>query len=105
LKHHVRICDPSDPSEQIVAFANGTTYSPAHFRYLITMWCARRHRLFIIVEDPELVEIFRMLYARVNIPSHIMVSRDVQEIFEHCRGHVALSLQACPSFALCRSIV
>lgn len=100
LMRHVKNCDPLKPSKQIVAYANGTTYSPARFRYLIAMWCARRHQPFIIVEDPELVEIFQMLYCRVNIPSHVMVSRDIQEIFEHCWVNVSLSLQVC---LICRT--
>jgi hypothetical protein len=95
LLRHVKGCDPEDPSKQIVAFANGSTYSPARFRYLTAMWCARRHRPFVIVEDPELVEMFQMLYGHVNIPSRFMVSRDIQEIFEYCKRHVSLWLQVC----------
>lgn len=97
LKRHVDVCDPSDTpaSQQITAFANGTTYSPAKFRYLLAMWCARRHRLFIIIEDQEFCDIFRMLYDRVDIPSRVTISRDVREMFEHCRHNVSQVLLVC----------
>jgi hypothetical protein len=64
-------------------------------RYLIAMWCARRHRPFNIVEDDELNEIFHMLYARVEVPHPTTVSRDVKEIFYICKKNVVEFLQVC----------
>jgi predicted oxidoreductase len=64
------------------------TYSASRFRYLLGVWCARHHRPFTIVDDDELVEIFRMLYERVEIPSRITVSRDIQEMFQLSRRTV-----------------
>ena len=46
------------------------------------MWCASRHRPFAIVEDPEFKAILHMLYGRVNVPSRVTVSRDVQHIVD-----------------------
>ena len=70
LNCHVKQCDPDDTpsSQQMAAFSNSTTYAPARFRFILAMWCARRHRPFKIVQDDELVEIFQMLYSLVDIP-------------------------------------
>ncbi|PIL32862.1 hypothetical protein GSI_04980 [Ganoderma sinense ZZ0214-1] len=84
LKRHVDVCDP-DPtpeSESITAFANGATYSPARMRFLLAMWCASRHRPFKVVEDPEFRAMLGMLYGKVQIPSRVTVSRDVQLILD-----------------------
>lgn len=91
LTRHVKGCDPSDDSatQKIVAYANGSTYSPAKLRFLLAMWCARRHRPFLIIEDPELGENFHMLYGRIKLPSRVTISRDVREIFMHCHENVA----------------
>jgi hypothetical protein len=95
LNRHVKQCNPDETpsSQQMTAFTNGTTYAPARFRYLLAMWCARRHRPFNIVKDDELIEIFRMLYDRVDVPHPITVSRDVKEIFSLCKENVANYLQ------------
>jgi hypothetical protein len=94
LAKHVEKCTPAETSasQSITAFANGTTYSAPRFRYLLSIWCARRHRPFSIVMDPELVELFKMLYARVEIPHPKTISRDVKEIHLLCKERVAKML-------------
>lgn len=57
-------------------------------RYLAALWCARRHRPYAIVEDPELVAIFQMLYSKVELPSRFSISRDVLEMFAIARRHL-----------------
>ena len=57
------------------------------------MWVARSHRPFSIVNDPDLLDIFRMLYAPVEVPHPTTVSRDVQFIFKQARVEVAKYLQ------------
>jgi len=91
LNRHVKQCDPDDTpsSQQMTAFTNGTTYAPARFRFLLAMWCARRHRPFKIIQDDELVEIFRMLYDRVDIPHPTTLSHDVKEIYIMCKENVS----------------
>ena len=66
------------------------------------MWCAHRHRPFKIVADPELVEIFQMLYHRAEVPHPVTVSRDVKEIFRLSKENVAniLQVSSCLSFFL-----
>ena len=52
------------------------------------MWCASRHRPFAIVEDPELREIMRMLYAKVQVPSRGSVARDIQLVMNETRARL-----------------
>jgi hypothetical protein len=91
LARHVEKCSPSKnaTTEQMAAFVNGSTYSSAKFRFLLAVWCARRHRPFSIVADPELHDLFKMLHGRVEIPHPITISRDVKEIFTLSKIHVA----------------
>ncbi len=65
-------------------------------RYLLAVWISRRHRPFLIVEDEELIAIFKMLYSKVEIPSASTISRDVREVFALSRKHVAKILQDYP---------
>jgi hypothetical protein len=55
----------------------------------IALWVARRHRPFTIVEDDELIDIFTDLNNKVEVPSRVTVSRDVQEIFKMSRVKVS----------------
>jgi hypothetical protein len=59
----------------------------------LALWVARRHRPFAIVEDEELVAIFKELNNKVEVPSQRTVSRDVKEIFDISRAKVAEILQ------------
>lgn len=59
----------------------------------LALWVARRHRPFTIVEDAELVEIFKDLNNKVEVPSRFTVSRDVKEMFEMSRKQVATMLK------------
>jgi hypothetical protein len=57
------------------------------------MWCACRHHPFNIVADPELLDLFKMLYSRVEVPHPTTVSRDVREIHRLCKDRVANLLE------------
>lgn len=102
LLRHVRTCEPPETpeSETLAAYASGATYSKAKYRYLLALWCARRHRPFSIVEDPEFRRIVRMLYARVETPSRISVSRDIQHLLEHARTQLVVRLGVCYGFVV-----
>ncbi|PIL32946.1 hypothetical protein GSI_05064 [Ganoderma sinense ZZ0214-1] len=95
LHRHIQVCTPLPPTDtkEITEYAQGVNYSYARLQYLLAMWIARRHRPFTIVEDPEFRELLRMLYARVEIPSRVTVSRDVKDIFEDSRARVKAKLQ------------
>ena len=64
-----------------MAFAQGNTYTTARLCFLLIKWISCRFRPFAIVEDPEIIEIFQMLHARVQIPSAKTISRDVKEVY------------------------
>ena len=95
LNRHVKSCDEkATPSGQTITdFAHSSTYSKAEFRYLISLWVTQCHRPFAIVEDPPLLRIFRMLYAKVDVPSATTVSRDVKEIYQVSKVNVGKILQ------------
>ncbi|OJT11245.1 hypothetical protein TRAPUB_12245 [Trametes pubescens] len=88
LGRHILGCDPDDTPqvEQITVYAQGSTYSAARVRLYCAMWCARRHRPYIIVEDPEFRAMLRMLYGKVEIPKRMTVGRDVQLIHTDSKG-------------------
>jgi len=48
----------------------------------IVLWVAHHHGPFSIVEDEELIDIFMDLNNKVEVPSHLMVSQDVKDIFQ-----------------------
>lgn len=74
--------------ELITVYAQGVTYSPGRLRLMLALWCARRHRPYAIVDDPEFHAILQMLYAKVELPSRHSVSRDVQTVFKRTRGRL-----------------
>lgn len=92
---HFRSCEKKDPSDQVKIsdFAHGSSYDKGKMRFLLALWVSRHHRPFAIIEDKELQDIFRMLYARVDIPSRKTLSRDVNETFAMAKVHVAQVLK------------
>ena len=59
----------------------------------LTLWVAHRHRPFAIVEDKELIGIFKDLNNKVEVPSRSTVSWDVKEMFAMSRKRVAAMLK------------
>ncbi len=103
LKNHAESCAPSKDPRQGTLNKDiaGANYSKAKFRYLLLRWIVLRHRPFAIVDDPELVEAFQMLYDSVTIPSARTVSRDVQEVFEMTKQEVVKRLQVSKLSTFC----
>ena len=87
LGRHRNECEPveSPGVEMLEDFAHGVTYSPGRFRLTTALWCARRHRPFTIVEDPEFHTVCKMLHPKVHIPSRITVGRDVQLVHRYTK--------------------
>lgn len=92
LNRHVGACVPTRTAETdvITAYTAGTEYSYARMRFLTAMWCARRHRPYIAVEDPEFIQMLKMLYGRVEIPTRMTVSRDVRLILTDSMARVVM---------------
>jgi hypothetical protein len=97
LKRHVSRCDGqlAPPGGRVDEFAHGSTYNKAEFQYLATLWVSQCHRPFAIIEDRPLNRMFRMLYAKVDVPSAPTVSRDVKEVYEITKKNVGKVLQVC----------
>ena len=68
--------------------------------YLLAKWTAWHFHPFIIVEDPELIEIFQMLFAHIQIPSANTVSSDMREIFAMAQSSVKKLLQVSCAFLI-----
>jgi len=84
LLDHVKGCKSKTfNAEQsaIKEFTHGYSYSSSRMRYLLGLWVARRFRPYNIVKDDELIQIFKMLYSKVEIPSPSTLSRDIIEMF------------------------
>ncbi|GJE85026.1 hAT transposon family protein [Phanerochaete sordida] len=100
LVRHVNACNKSSkppPGQKAIDdFAQGTTYNPAKFRVKLNIWIARRHRPYNIVQDPEFLELLRMLNAKVEVPHPTTISRDIREIFTITREAVGKMLQEHP---------
>lgn len=98
LARHVSACASTVVPEHksIASFAHGSTYTKPSFRYLVAKWIFRNHRPFSIIQDQELMQMLRMLYAKVEVPSPNTVSRDVREVFALSRKQVAKILQEYP---------
>ncbi|KAF7371898.1 Zinc finger BED domain-containing protein 4 [Mycena venus] len=99
LRRHVLSCvgiPAAASSGSIKSFAIGSKYTPASHHMKIALWVARRHRPFLIVEDPELLDIFLDLNNRIETPSASTVSRDVKEIFQMSQKCVGALLQSYP---------
>src|ERR1700733_3284599 len=94
LIHHVDHCQPADSAEAraIAGFAHGSTYNPATHRMKIALWVVCHYRLFAIVEDKYLLEIFHDLNNKCITPSAGTVSRDMKEIWMAGLPHKSLPL-------------
>ncbi|KAF7797747.1 hypothetical protein EIP86_008947 [Pleurotus ostreatoroseus] len=95
LARHAKKCDGQEApdTQKITEFAHGSTYSKARMRFLLAKWVSVRHRPYFIIKDPKLLEIFRMLYAKVEVPHPTTLSRDVHEIFKILRERLSLALE------------
>jgi hypothetical protein len=80
-------------SHAINDFAHGSKYSKAEFRFLLVSWVTECHRPFAIVDDQPLQDMFRMLYAKVDIPSAATVSRDTKDVHSITKKNVIKVLQ------------
>ena len=97
LVKHIAHCQPTTglENELITIYANGQTYNAVQMRFLLAKWVSHHFHPFLIVEDPELIAIFQMLYGRVQIPSASTVSCDMKEIFIMSKICMKYLLQVC----------
>lgn len=102
LARHVKSCVPANTKEaqQMKIYAQGSTYTEADHRVKVALWISRRHRPFVIVEDPELIDIFKSLNSTCVTPKRNTVSRDVREIHEISKDSVIKFLAVSPRMFL-----
>jgi len=95
LVHHPNSCSGkiAPACQAINDFAHGSTYSKAELWYLIVLWVTQCHCPFVIVDDPLLQQIFKMLYSKVDVPLPSTVSRDVKEVYKLAKKNVGKVLQ------------
>lgn len=87
LKHHISRCDGQvAPGGHINEFAHGLTYNKAEFHYLATLQVSQFHRPFAILDDHPLNCMFQMLYAKVNVPSALTVSKTLRRFMRLQKG-------------------
>jgi hypothetical protein len=61
----------------------------------IALWVARRNRPFSIVEDEELLKIFKDLNSHCVTPLRKTVAHDIKEIFTVSRKNIGEILRVC----------
>ena len=74
------------------SFTAGSTYQQEVFNQMVVKWIIRRHLAFRIIDQPELHDIFKMLYTRVDIPTGVTVARYAHQYFELSKIKVQESL-------------
>jgi hypothetical protein len=94
---HVKTCDGGIVARagSLRDFAHGSSYTPHKLRMKIALWVTRRHCPFAIIEDDKLLDIFKDLNNKIEVPSRFTVSRDVKEMFDMSRKQVAGILKVC----------
>ncbi|TEB21273.1 hypothetical protein FA13DRAFT_1717095 [Coprinellus micaceus] len=90
LNHHVKACAlaPSSQTQVLAQYVQGHSYSYARHHVGLVLWCAHCGRPFSIVEDGELIDLFKQAFAGVQMPSHVTVLRDMKEIHTMTKAHL-----------------
>jgi hypothetical protein len=79
----------------MTTYAQGSKYNEATHRMKIALWVARRNRPFSIVEDEELLDIFKDLNSNCITPLRKTVAQDIREIFTISRQNIGKILRVC----------
>ncbi|KZT31094.1 hypothetical protein SISSUDRAFT_995525, partial [Sistotremastrum suecicum HHB10207 ss-3] len=94
LNSHVKKCEPTATAEsrRMEGFAAGSSYRRERMRWMVVQWVAKKNRPLAIIEDEELEDIFRMLYASVHIPCRQTISIDLKNLYDMTRNHIKIIL-------------
>ncbi|KIJ52069.1 hypothetical protein M422DRAFT_157043, partial [Sphaerobolus stellatus SS14] len=76
---HRATCKPALSAESgaMTKFVSGHGYTHEGFSFGVGKWIAKCCRPYTIIDDVELQDLFRMLYACVEIPSRMSIQRDI----------------------------
>ena len=88
---------------------NQITYShrqhtSAEVRVEVVRWVAEKMRPFLIVSDPSLLKLLKTGRPDYRMPSPHTVSRDVKNVFMHCRQRIARMLQVRITSGVCSQL-
>jgi hypothetical protein len=70
-------------------------FSPARFRALLALWCARNHRPFELVEDELFNAFVDKLRPGTSLPDSTTISRDVKAVYSHNMHAIRSYFQVC----------
>jgi hypothetical protein len=70
-------------------------FSPARFRALLALWCARNHRPFELVEDDLLSSLVDELRPGTSLPDPTTISRDVKAIYSRNVDAIRCYFEVC----------
>jgi hypothetical protein len=97
LINHVTQCNAKHdirPQQQVMsAFASGLTYTRERLRTLTVRWVAGRRRPMSIVDDPEFLDIIKLLHPQAAVPSRITVGRDIKMMYTMTKANVRNIIQ------------
>ena len=99
LTKHINACTGRFPTEGVqtmTSFTAGSTYRREAFNQKAVKWIVRRHLAFSTFDHPELHELFKMLYARVDIPTGMTIAQYTHQYYDLSKIKVKESL--CVSF-------
>ncbi|KAJ3505977.1 hypothetical protein NMY22_g17397 [Coprinellus aureogranulatus] len=80
-------------SRALVTYVGGSQYSRSRHRLKIVIWIAHRVRPYSIIEDEELLDIFRDLHGPCKTVSRHTLSRDIIEVHGLTKEAVVTWLQ------------
>jgi len=76
----------------MTSFASGSTYQREVFNQKAVKWIVRRHLAFSTFDHPELHELFKMLYAHIDIPTGKTIARYTHQYYDLSKIKVKESL-------------
>jgi hypothetical protein len=71
-----------------VSYQSASKFNNQTLQKLITAWIVRRQRPFLIVEDPEFIEILRYVNPKVSLVKADAVKNSIMDLYE--KGRQAL---------------
>jgi hypothetical protein len=77
----------------MAAFASGSTYTRERLRTAFVRWVTGRRRPMSIINDPEFLQVVKMLNPQAVVPSRITLGRDIKTMFSMTRTNVKDILQ------------
>jgi hypothetical protein len=104
LRTKAAICDARFLAEREDSLLHtpARDFSPARFRAILGLWCARNHRPFEAAQDELHALMINELRPGTHIPDRTTISRDVRRIYERNADRVCAYFKVkCTVFTAC----